>query len=115
LIEAVTYRLGGHSSSDDPSVYRDPAEPKLWQAKDPLERWRRYLETRGLWSQDMHDEYAKAITEELMAALAQAEGLGMPPVETLFDDVYAEPTPQLVEQRDYLMGSPRAKPLHGGH
>ncbi len=115
LIEAVTYRLGGHSSSDDPSVYRDPAEPKEWQAKDPLERWRRYLEGRGLWTQAIHDQYAKEITDELMAALAHAEKLGPPAVSTLFDDVYAELTPQLEEQKAYLLGSPRARPLHGGH
>ncbi len=115
LIEAVTYRLGGHSSSDDPSVYRDPAEPKEWQAKDPLERWRRYLEGRGLWTQAIHDQYAKEITDELIAALAAAEHLGAPALETMFDDVYAELTPQLEEQKAYLMASPRAKPLHGGH
>lgn len=115
LIEAVTYRRGGHSSSDDPSVYRDPAEPKSWEAKDPLERWRRYLETRGLWSQAMHDDYTKAITDELMAELALAEKVPAPELSTMFDDVYAELTPQLEEQKAYLLTSPRAKPLHGGH
>ena len=114
LIEAVTYRRGGHSSSDDPSVYRDPAEPKSWEAKDPLERWRRYLEGRGLWSQAMHDDYTKEITDELMSELAIAEQTGVPELSTMFDDVYAELTPQLREQRDYLLNSPRAKPMHGG-
>jgi 2-oxoisovalerate dehydrogenase E1 component alpha subunit len=113
LIEAVTYRRGGHSSSDDPSVYRDPAEPKQWEAKDPLERWRRYLEGRELWTQQLHDAYTAEITEELMAALAHAEKVGPPALETMFDDVYAQPTPQLVEQRAYLLGSPRAKTGHG--
>ena len=112
LIEAVTYRLGGHSSSDDPSVYRDPAEPKEWQAKDPLERWRRYLEGRGLWTQAMHDQYAKEITDELMAALAASEKLGPPALETMFDDVYGELTPQLEEQKAHLLASPRPKPSH---
>ena len=115
LIEAVTYRRGGHSSSDDPSVYRDPSEPKQWEAKDPLERWRRYLETRQLWSQELHDQYSQQITDELMAAVKRAGELGNPAVETMFDDVFAELTPQLQEQKAELMSLPRAKPQHGGH
>ncbi|MGZ3427183.1 MAG: thiamine pyrophosphate-dependent dehydrogenase E1 component subunit alpha [Polyangia bacterium] len=115
LIEAVTYRRGGHSSSDDPSVYRDPSEPKQWEAKDPLERWRRYLETRKLWTQELHDQYSQEITDELMAAVKRAGELGNPAVETMFDDVFKELTPQLEEQKAELMSLPRAKPQHGGH
>ncbi len=115
LIEAVTYRRGGHSSSDDPSVYRDPAEPKEWEAKDPLERWRRYLETRKLWTQELHDQYSQEITDELMTAVRKAAELGNPAVETMFDDVFAALTPQLEEQKAELMSLPRAKPQHGGH
>src|SRR5262249_51634346 len=51
LIEAVTYRRGAHSSSDDPSVYRDEAEPRTWEEKDPMTRLRRYLERKKLWSE----------------------------------------------------------------
>jgi pyruvate dehydrogenase E1 component subunit alpha len=115
LIEAVTYRRAGHSSSDDPSAYRDPAEPKEWEAKDPLERWRRHLEHRGLWSQALHDQYAAAITDELAAAIKHAGALGNPPVESLFDDVFAELPPHLKEQRAELLALPRAKSGHGGH
>jgi len=115
LIEAVTYRRGGHSSSDDPSVYRDPSEPKEWEAKDPLERWRRYLETRKLWTQELHDQYSQEITDELMAAVKRAGELGNPDVETMFDDVFSELPPHLQEQKAELMSLPRAKPQHGGH
>ncbi|HEX8951363.1 MAG TPA: thiamine pyrophosphate-dependent dehydrogenase E1 component subunit alpha [Polyangia bacterium] len=115
LIEAVTYRRGGHSSSDDPSVYRDPAEPKQWEAKDPLERWRRYLETRKLWTPELHDQYSQQITDELMAAVKRAGELGNPPVESMFDDVFAEIPPHLAEQKAELLSLPRAKPQHGGH
>jgi 2-oxoisovalerate dehydrogenase E1 component alpha subunit len=115
LIEAVTYRRGGHSSSDDPSVYRDPAEPKEWEAKDPLERWRRYLETRGLWTQQTHDQYTQEITDELMTAVKRAAELGNPPVESMFDDVFSDLPPHLQEQKAELMSLPRAKPQHGGH
>jgi 2-oxoisovalerate dehydrogenase E1 component alpha subunit len=112
LIEAVTYRRAGHSSSDDPSVYRDPAEPQQWEAKDPLERWRRHLERRGLWSQALHDEYVQQIGDELKAALEQAEKLGPPPIESLFDDVFCDIPPHLQEQKAELLAAPRAK---GGH
>jgi 2-oxoisovalerate dehydrogenase E1 component alpha subunit len=115
LIEAVTYRRGGHSSSDDPSAYRDPSEPKEWEAKDPLERWRRYLETRKLWTQELHDQYSHEITEELMACVKAAGELGNPAPETLFDDVFAELPPHLVEQRAEMMSRPRPKSGHGGH
>jgi 2-oxoisovalerate dehydrogenase E1 component alpha subunit len=112
LIEAVTYRRAGHSSSDDPSVYRDPAEPKQWEAKDPLERWRRHLEQRGLWSQAVHDRYAQEITDELTAAVKHAGAVGSPPVESLFDDVFAELPPHLKEQKAELLALPRSKSGH---
>jgi TPP-dependent pyruvate/acetoin dehydrogenase alpha subunit len=115
LIEAVTYRRMGHSSSDDPSVYRDPAEPKEWEAKDPLERWRRYLESRGLWNQKLHDDYAREITDELQAAIKHAGEIGNPAVETMFDDVFADLPPHLAEQKAELLALPRAKTGHGGH
>ncbi len=115
LIEAVTYRRGGHSSSDDPNVYRDPAETKAWEAHDPIERWRRYALNRGLWTEALHEEYAKEINDEILAVLADAEKVAAPAIETMFDDVYAELTPNLVEQRAELLALPRVKPAHGGH
>jgi pyruvate dehydrogenase E1 component alpha subunit len=115
LIEAVTYRRGGHSSSDDPSAYRDPAEPKQWEKSDPLERWRRYLEQRGLYSDAMHKQYTDEITAEVMEALKHAEKVGMPAIETMFDDVFAEVPDYLVEQRAELLSLPRQKSGHGGH
>ncbi len=113
LIEAVTYRRGGHSSSDDPSVYRDPAEPKQWEERDPLERWRRHLETRGLWTQALHDQYSQEITDELMAAVKHAGELGNPPVESLFDDVFSDLPAHLAEQKAEMLSRPRAKSPHG--
>jgi 2-oxoisovalerate dehydrogenase E1 component alpha subunit len=115
LIEGVTYRRGGHSSSDDPNVYRDPAEVKQWEAHDPIERWRRYLEHRGLWSEQLHEQYTQEITDELMAALKHAESVPPPPVESMFDDVFADIPPHLAEQKRELLALPRAKSGHGGH
>ena len=115
LVEGYTYRRGGHSSSDDPSVYRDPGEVTAWEANDPIERWRRYLVKRGLWTQQLHDQYAKEITEEMLAALKHAESVGPPPLESMFEDVFKEMPPHLVEQMAECKASPRAKSGHGGH
>jgi TPP-dependent pyruvate/acetoin dehydrogenase alpha subunit len=115
LIEAVTYRRGAHSSSDDPSVYRDPDEPKQWERRDPIERFRRYLVGRDLWSEDLEARYRKEIVDEIVAAIQHAEITGPPPVETMFDDVYADLPPHLAEQREYLLSLPRATGGHGAH
>jgi TPP-dependent pyruvate/acetoin dehydrogenase alpha subunit len=96
-------------------VYRDPSEPKEWEAKDPLERWRRYLETRKLWTQELHDKYSAEITEELMTAVKRAGELGNPAPETMFDDVFSDVPPHLQEQRAEMMALPRPKSGHGGH
>ena len=115
LIEAVTYRRAGHSSSDDPSVYRDPNEAKDWERHDPIERWKSYLAGRGLYSEATEAAYRKEIQDEIGAALAHAETLGPPPVESMFEDVYAELPAHLKEQRDYLLQFPRYTNPHGGH
>jgi 2-oxoisovalerate dehydrogenase E1 component alpha subunit len=115
LIEAVTYRRHGHSSSDDPSVYRDAGEPRQWEERDPIERWKRYLLHRSIYSESIEAEYRQSITDELSAAHKQAEETGPPPVESLFDDVYAELPPHLQEQKAWLLAQPRVAPMHGGH
>jgi len=90
LIEAVTYRMGGHSSSDDPSRYRDEAEVKEWQKRDPIERFRRYLERQDLWSPSADAELRKALDAEIGQAIKVAEAAPPPPMESLFEDVYAK-------------------------
>ena len=113
LIECVTYRRGAHSSSDDPSVYRDPEEPKKWDALDPIARWQRYLETRGIWNEAQAEKWRQEIGDECNRVIAEAEKMGPPPVESIFEDVLAEVPPHLVEQRAELMALPRATSPHG--
>jgi 2-oxoisovalerate dehydrogenase E1 component alpha subunit len=115
LIEGVTYRRGGHSSSDDPSVYRDPSEVAQWESNDPLERWRRYLVKRGLWTQQIHDQYAREITEEFTEALKVAESLGPPPLESMFEEIFSDNPWHIAEQKAECLNGPRAKTGHGGH
>src|SRR5256886_10146817 len=56
MIEAVTYRIGPHSSSDDPTRYRSKEEVDAWAKRDPIERLRKYLELKGLWSKDYEEK-----------------------------------------------------------
>jgi len=102
LIEAVTYRLGDHTTADDARRYRDPKEVEAWQQKDPAIRTRRYLESRGLWDdakQAALDEKAKAFATEIVR---KAEGIAPPDVSEMFNYLYAEIPPELRRQRDTL-------------
>jgi pyruvate dehydrogenase E1 component alpha subunit len=98
LIETVTFRIGPHSSSDDPTRYRDPKLVEEWQRRDPIERFRRYLAQRGIWNETYEQELVERCKARLKAALEAAEPLPKPAAATLFDDVYMNRTPQLVEQ-----------------
>jgi TPP-dependent pyruvate/acetoin dehydrogenase alpha subunit len=99
LIEALTYRRGAHTSSDDPTVYRDPAEPREWECRDPIRRFRAYLEGKGLWNADQEREFVQSCEQEFAALVAEVESLpAKSPPATMFDDVYAERPWHLDEQ-----------------
>jgi 2-oxoisovalerate dehydrogenase E1 component alpha subunit len=109
LIEAVTYRRGAHSSSDDPSVYRDEAEPRAWEARDPMVRLRRYLERKKSWS-DAEQKRAEAEAQaEVQRALEEAEAVPPPPPSSMFEDVFADLPWHLREQREELLATLEAK------
>jgi 2-oxoisovalerate dehydrogenase E1 component alpha subunit len=112
LIEAKTYRIEGHSSSDDPSVYRKAGEPEQWSKRDPLDRFRSYLKSCGLYSDSLEAELSEKHNDEISAAVDAANKLGPPAVETLFDDVYETMPWNLEEQKRYLMAQPRTKSSH---
>jgi pyruvate dehydrogenase E1 component alpha subunit/2-oxoisovalerate dehydrogenase E1 component alpha subunit len=98
FIEAVTYRRLGHSSSDDPTRYRDEAEVKAWEKKDPVDRFRAYLQKRGLWSEAKEVAFKEQIAQRVNDAIAAAEKNGPPADETLVTDVYAQVPQQLKDQ-----------------
>lgn len=103
FLELLTYRIGAHSSSDDPRVYRDEAEVEVWKARDPLARYRKYLIAEGELS-EKEDERQKAELTELVAdAVKRAEARPNPAAETLFDDVYAQRPWHLEEQKQELL------------
>ena len=105
MIEAVTYRMGPHSSSDDPTRYRSKEEVDAWAKRDPIERMRKYLELKGLWSKDSEEKLRAELEDLLQATIKEVERSPPPPIETLFTDVYAELTPQLKEQMDAFLAS----------
>jgi pyruvate dehydrogenase E1 component alpha subunit len=102
LIEARTYRRGAHSSSDDPSVYRDAGEPREWEGHDPIARFRRYLVAKQLWSDDDDVRFRSTTETALNKLLAEVEHLPPPALATLFQDVYADQPWNLREQQAFL-------------
>lgn len=103
LVETVTYRMGGHSSSDDPTRYRDPSSVEAWAQKDPIERMKRYLQQRGVWDDKMESEAQESAKAMVNDAIKRAEERSMPRPESMFEDVFLRPTPQLEAQRDDLL------------
>ncbi len=109
LIECETYRMGAHSSSDDPTRYRDQAEVDAWAKRDPIDRFYKELVAEGVWDEAKE----KALREELLAevnhAIAVAEAAPEPSIDTLFDDVYAELPWHLREQKAECIASLQAE------
>jgi pyruvate dehydrogenase E1 component alpha subunit len=98
LIEAVTYRLGAHSSSDDAERYRDAAEVAAWTAKEPLIRFRSWLHGGGLLDEARDRALVAEIEHEIREAIDAEEAIPAPPRRSLIDDVYARP-PSTLEQQ----------------
>lgn len=112
LIEALTYRMGGHSTSDDPLRYRGDEQLQPWAARDPIERVRHYLTRQGAWDDAQQEAYAAEVDARFRQAVAVAEQTPPPPLESMFEDVYASPPWHLVEQREQLIQGPRAPKSH---
>jgi TPP-dependent pyruvate/acetoin dehydrogenase alpha subunit len=108
LVECETYRIGAHSSSDDPSRYRDEREVEQWKKRDPLDVLRGRLQSWDMWTARDEDELRSRALEEVNAAIAEAEKKPDPPRESLFDDVYSVLPWSLREQREELLAAPAA-------
>ncbi len=102
FIEAMTYRLGAHSTSDDPSRYRDGKELSLWEKKCPILRLRRYLERKKLWNDSLEKKLQLQIKQQVDAAIAVCKETRPPPLSSIIADVYFEPTARLKEQMQEL-------------
>jgi 2-oxoisovalerate dehydrogenase E1 component alpha subunit len=105
LIEHVTYRVGAHSTSDDPSAYRPKTESDAWPLGDPVLRLKNHLIGLGAWSDDRHKQAEAEIQDSVIAAQKEAEkhgtlhSGGKPSTRDMFEGVYAEMPPHLRRQR----------------
>ena len=98
-MELLTYRVSAHSSSDDPSRYRDESVTEVWKSrKDPLRRMRALLEHRGWLAPGESDDLAATIEARVREAITRQEQIGPPPRASLFEDVFESPTWLLDEQ-----------------
>lgn len=102
LIEAMTYRLAAHSSSDDPSGYRAKSEEETWRLKDPILRMQKWLNHKEWWSDDEEAETQERLRREVLETMKRAEKRPSPALDTLISDVYADVTPALQHQFDAL-------------
>jgi len=99
LIEAVTYRLMMHTTADDPNKYRTEQEVQDWWKRDPLTRFRIYLEGKGLWDDGKQAALEAEIQAEVEAAVKRFEGTNTFQMDAAFDHVYGTPHPQIESQR----------------
>jgi len=103
IIEAMTYRVGHHSTSDDSTRYRTRNETDYWMKEDnPITRLRKYLEHREWWSNQLEVELKQKTRAEVISLLNKAEMRKKPPIDDLFTDVYDELPPNLLRQREQL-------------
>ena len=103
LIEAITYRMGFHTSSDNPDLYREREEVEIWEPWDPLIRLRKYMERKKVWNPTQEEQLWARCKTEISAAVTQAETLDFPPPASMFDDTFQELTWMLEEQRAQLL------------
>jgi pyruvate dehydrogenase E1 component alpha subunit len=98
LIEAFTYRVGAHTTADDPTKYRESSEETLWRAKDPLDRLEKYLRAQGLADDDFFAQ-VKADGDELATYVRKTtHDLETPDIRTAFANTYVEAHPLVAEE-----------------
>jgi pyruvate dehydrogenase E1 component alpha subunit len=102
LLELMSYRRGPHSSSDDPTRYRGE-QAQEWMSRDPILRFRKYLERADLWSQAQEDAFQQQAKDSINASVKVAEKAAQPGLETMFTDVWAAVPPHLREQYEKLV------------
>ena len=118
LIEAMTYRLGAHSTSDDPSGYRTREEEAKWQTHDPILRMKNWMLLQNWWDETQESELFEDLRASVLAAVKVAEKIDKPDIHALITDVYDVPTAQLNNQLNELIEHikkyPQAYPVTAG-
>ncbi|HHT39932.1 MAG: pyruvate dehydrogenase (acetyl-transferring) E1 component subunit alpha [Acholeplasmatales bacterium] len=101
LIEAYTYRMGPHTTSDDPSIYRTKEEEASWAKKDPLIRFKNYLIKKGYWSEKEEESYLETIEKEIGETFQKVESYGAKvELKEIFEHTFAAMTPELKSQME---------------
>jgi pyruvate dehydrogenase E1 component alpha subunit len=106
FIEAVTYRMGHHTTSDDATRYRDEAEVKEWAGRDPLDRFRAYLKGKGLWDEAAEKAVMEKSAADVEAAVAEAEARPAASAEDIFAWTFKDMPPRLAAQLAELKSVP---------
>ncbi len=113
FLELLTYRVSAHTSSDDPSRYRDESVTEVWKGqRDPIRRLEAYLIRRSWLAAGARDQIAETIEALVREAIARQEPVAAPPLASLIEDVFEEPTWILREQLAEIAAGPRAKSTH---
>jgi len=107
LIEAMSYRISHHSTSDDSFAYRARVEVEDWKRRDnPITRLRKYLEKKGIWDEEKEKDARTRLRKEVLKAFSEAEKEKKPLMKYMFEDIYEEMTPdakrQMSELRDVI-------------
>lgn len=99
LIETMTYRYGPHTmAGDDPTRYRTSDEDAEWEKKDPLVRFRKFLENKGLWNEDKENEVIERAKADIKAAIKEADNTEKQTVTSLMEIMYEDMPQNLAEQ-----------------
>lgn len=118
LIEAMSYRMAGHSTSDDPTGYRSREEEEERRIREPMIRFRKWLVAQGWITDEEADKQQQQHKETVLAALKEAEKVPVPHIDEIINDVYAEPTDalkeQLAELKQHIAKYPDAYPNTSG-
>ncbi|GAC17365.1 thiamine pyrophosphate-dependent dehydrogenase E1 component subunit alpha [Paraglaciecola arctica] len=118
LIEAMTYRLAAHSTSDDPTGYRSKDEEERWRLKDPVLRFKTWIDAKGWLNKEQNLEFIEQTRQEILKELKLAEQVPICPIEQIIEDVYDTPPwhlkAQLAELKTHIKKYPEAYPKTSG-
>jgi pyruvate dehydrogenase E1 component alpha subunit len=102
LVEAVTYRMGPHTTSDDPTIYRADSEVEIWAKRDPIDRFKTYLIDKKLLTEEEDQKLEEEFNAFVLESFKHVETTGEVKLEDIFKYTYEEMTPQLTEQYENM-------------